>query len=293
MIEVFNLGPFLIPTRPLVLLLCLFVAFWSASRLGNKFNLDKVRVKQAAEYTAWFGVLGARLGFVALNWSAYRATPWTMLYFWQPGYLYLGGLIFGGAFMLWRGMNYIPNKRRLFLGVLVGSYLLAGTLYIVAIGSLELLRQPGVPGAGDIAPDIRLQNLSGASVRLSDLAGRGIVLNLWATWCPPCRREMPMLDEFHENYRSAGLSVVGLAIDEPADQVRRFVESIGVSYPVWVDAPQAMSGFDRSQEIFSRYGGVGLPMTIFIDRVGVIRRVYVGELSRGFLQNQADIILSR
>ena len=177
MIEVFNLGPFLIPTRPLVLLLCLFVAFWSASRLGNKFNLDKVRVKQAAEYTAWFGVLGARLGFVALNWSAYRATPWTMLYFWQPGYLYLGGLIFGGAFMLWRGMNYIPNKRRLFLGVLVGSYLLAGTLYIVAIGSLELLRQPGVPGAGDIAPDFELPAARGdARARLSSMRGRPVAL---------------------------------------------------------------------------------------------------------------------
>jgi peroxiredoxin len=102
-----------------------------------------------------------------------------------------------------------------------------------------------------------------------------------------------MLDEFHDNYQNAGLSVVGLAIDEPADQVRRFTEAIGVSYPIWVDAPRTMPGYDRSQEIFSRFGGVGLPMTIFIDRAGVIRRVYVGELSRGFLQSQADIILSR
>lgn len=293
MIEAFNLGPFLIPTRPLVLLLCIFVAIWSASRLGKKFNLDKVRVRRAAEYAAWTGMLGGRLGFVALNWSAYRAAPWTILYVWQPGYLYLGGLISGGTFILWQGINYIPEKRRLFLGVVAGSYLLAGALYIAAIGSLELLRQPGVPGAGDIAPEINLQNLFGARVRLSDLAGRGVILNIWATWCPPCRREMPLLDEFHKNRQSEGLSVVGLDLDEPAEKVRRFVDSIGVSYPIWVDAPRNTPGFDHSREIFARFGGVGVPMTIFIDREGVIRRVYVGELSRGFLQSQADIILSR
>ena len=256
-------------------------------------GLDKARLKRVAENTAWIGILGARMGFVAVNWGAYRSAPWTMLYVWQPGYLYLGALISGSAYVLWQGLVYMPGKQRLFMTVLASSYLLAGTLYFAAIGSLELLRQPGVPGIGNQAPDIRFQDLSGSPVRLSDLEGRGIVLNFWATWCPPCRREMPMLDQFDANYRSQGLSVIGLAIDEAPDQVRRFVESIGVTYPIWVDAPRSESGFDRSQEVFERYGGVGLPMTVFIDRVGIIRRIYVGELSRGFLQSQADIILVR
>jgi thiol-disulfide isomerase/thioredoxin len=292
MIEAFNLGPFLIPTRPLLLLLCLVIAIWSAGHLGIKFGLDKARIKRAAENTAWIGILGARLGFVAVNWSAYRSAPWTTLYVWQPGYLYLGALISGSAYVLWQGLVYSPGKQRLFITVLASSYLLAGTLYFTAIGSLELLRQPDVPGSGNLAPDIRFKDLSGTPVRLSDLKGRGIVLNFWATWCPPCRREMPMLDEFHANYRSKGLSVIGLAIDEPPGQVRRFVESIGVSYPIWVDAPRSQQEFDRSQEVFAHYGGVGLPMTIFIDRKGIIRRIYVGELSRGFLHSQADTILA-
>ena len=293
MIEAFNLGPLLIPTRPLLLLLCLVIAIWSASRLGEKFGLDKARLKRAAEYTAWVGIFGARLGFVAVNWSAYRPAPWTILYLWQPGYLYLGGLIFGSACVLWQGLIYLPAKQKTFVTVLAASYLLAGTLFFAAIGSLELLRKPDVPGSGNLAPDIRFQDLSGTPVRLSDLAGRGIVLNFWATWCPPCRREMPMLDEFHANYHSQGLSVIGLAIDEPSGQVQRFIESIGVSYPIWVDASRSEPGFDRSQEVFTRYGGVGLPMTVFIDRAGIIRRIYVGELSRGFLQSQADTILAR
>lgn len=293
MIEAFNLGPFLVPTRPFLLLLCVVFAIWCASRLAKKFDLDQADVKRAAEYTAWTGVLGARLGFAAVNWAAYRSAPWTILYLWQPGYLYLGGLLFGTACILWQSLTRFPEKRRIFTAVITGSYLLAGSLYFGAIGSLDLLRQPNIPGNGNPAPDIRFQDLSGAPVRLSDLAGRAIVLNFWATWCPPCRREMPMLDEFHANYRGKGLSVIGLAIDEPPGQVRRFVESIGVTYPIWVDAPRSESGFDYSQEVFTRYGGVGLPMTVFIDRAGVIRRIYVGELSRGFLHSQARVILAR
>ena len=99
----------------------------------------------------------------------------------------------------------------------------------------------------------------------------------------PYRREMPLLDDIQKIYQDKGISVVGVAIDEPAGQVRSYVESVGVSYPVWVDVSISTPGFDRTQEIFSRFGGVGLPTTIFIDRSGTIQKVYVGELSRGFL----------
>ena len=112
MIEAFNFGPILIPTRPLILVLSLFFAIWLATRLARRFDLEKSQVKRVAEYIAWIGVLGARLGFVAVNWSAYRAAPWTALYFWQPGYLYLGGLVFGGCGTLVLGQKYFPAKRK-------------------------------------------------------------------------------------------------------------------------------------------------------------------------------------
>jgi thiol-disulfide isomerase/thioredoxin len=291
MIEAFNFGPFLIPTRPLVLLLSLFFAIWLATRLARRFDLETSRVRLIAEYTAWVGVLGARLGFVAVNWGAYRATPWTALYFWQPGYLYLGGLVFGSCGALLLGQKYFPAKRRALFGALGGGYLVGILLYLTALQSLELFRQPDVFGSGNTVSDFKLHNLSGAGVNLSDFAGRGIVLNFWATWCPPCRREMPLLDDIQKVYRNKGISIVGVAIDEPAGQVRSYVESIGVSYPVWVDVSTSTPGFDRTQEIFSRFGGVGLPTTIFIDRSGTIQKVYVGELSRGFLQSQVEKML--
>ncbi len=293
MIEAFNFGPFLIPTRPLILVLSLFFAIWLATRLAQRFDLEKSQVKRVAEYIAWIGVLGARLGFVAVNWSAYRAAPWTALYFWQPGYLYLGGLIFGSCGALVLGQKYFPAKRRALFTVLGSSYLVAILLYFSGLNSLEFLRQPGVYSAGSPVPDFKLRSLSGASVKLSDLAGQGIVLNFWATWCPPCRREMPLLDDIQKIYQARGISVVGVAIDEPPGQVKSYVESVAGSYPIWVDASPPAPGFDQSQDIFTRFGGVGLPTTIFIDRNGVIQKVYVGELSRGFLQSQIDKILSR
>ena len=291
MIEAFNLGPFLIPTRPFILVLSLFFAIWFSNWLGGKFLLDKNQVKHVAEYIAWSGLLGARLGFVVLNWNAYRAAPWTALYVWQPGYLYFSGVLAGAAYALWQVIKKSPELRRSFLTVLAGGYLAAGLVFTTAILSTEFLKQPGIPGTGDSAPDFKLQNLSAETVQLSDLAGRAVILNFWATWCPPCRREMPLLDELQKAYGEKGLSVIGLDINESPELVKSYVNAVDVSYPIWVDAPPGTPGFDSTQEIFSRFGGVGLPSTLFIDRAGVIRRIYVGELSRGFLQNQAENIL--
>ena len=102
---------------------------------------------------------------------------------------------------------------------------------------------------------------------------------------------MPLLDDIQKIYQDKGISVVGVAIDEPARQVGSYVASIGVSYPAWVDVSTSTPGFDRTQEIISRFDGVGLPTTIFIDRSGTIQKVYVGELSRGFLQSQVEKML--
>ena len=293
MIEAFSLGPLLIPTRPLILVLCLLFAIWLSGWLATRYQIDKSQAKAGVEYIAWFALLGARLGFVILNWGAYQATPWTPFYLWQPGYLYQTGLLFGAGYLLWHIYNCSPRLRKPFLRLLVGSYVAAGILFTSAIYSLDLLRQPGVPGIGDRAPDFKLQNLSGDTVTLSSLAGRAVILNFWATWCPPCRREMPLLDQIQKKYGNKGLTVVGLDVDEPLELVRSYISSVNVSYPIWVDAPRGTRGYDRTQAIFSRFGGVGFPSTIFIDRAGIIQKIYIGELSQGFLQYQTENILRR
>lgn len=291
-IEAFSLGPLLIPVKPLTLILGLLFAIWLSVRLGDRFHLEKVRVKRIAEYSAWFGLLGARLSFVVMNWDAYRSEPWTALFFWQPGYLFPGGLLTGFAYAIWRVADVSSELRRHVFISLAGAYLVAGLLFSALLLSTGFFQKPGVAGVGDVISEFTLQNLAGETVRFSDLEGRAVILNFWATWCPPCRREMPLLDDMQKAYSEKGLSVIGVDVNEPASLVKSYIESIGVSYAVWVDAPDGAQGFDKTQQLFSKFGGVGYPFTLFIDRSGVIRQVYIGELSRGYLHNQIEEILS-
>jgi|FLYL01.1.fsa_nt_gi peroxiredoxin len=126
---------------------------------------------------------------------------------------------------------------------------------------------------GSLAPDFLLESLDGGTLRLSDLRGRPVVLNFWATWCKPCRLEMPRLVEAYERHRDQGLVVVGLNLQEGPAVIRPFAEDYGMDFPIVVD---------RDGDVGDAYrvGGVGtdrgLPTTFFIDRDGVIRSVFTG-----------------
>ncbi len=104
---------------------------------------------------------------------------------------------------------------------------------------------------------------------------------------------MPLLDKIQKKYGNKGLTVVGLDVNEPLELVKSYISSVNVSYPIWVDAPLETPGYDRTQAIFSSFGGVGFPSTIFIDRAGIIQNIYIGELSQGFLQYQTENILGK
>ena len=121
---------------------------------------------------------------------------------------------------------------------------------------------------------------------LSDFADQPVVLNFWATWCPPCRREMPLLNSVHLQFADEGLVVLGIAVAEPATLVRAFRDESGVDYPILVDSEGGTHSSDTSSALLARLGPTGLPTTVFLNTKGVIQRIYVGELSRGFLFDQ-------
>ena len=291
--EGFSVGSLLIPTRPLALILSFLLAIWVSKRVAGRMGLDAPWSQQVAEGCAWAGIIGARLGFVLMTWSAFRAAPWTALYFWQPGYSPYSGLLAGAAYAAWRIWQRPVNERRSYLRVLGGGYAVGAVLAVAVFASMNMFTGSQVLRAGDRVPDFTLANLSGDTVRFSDLEGRAVVLNFWATWCPPCRREMPLLDAIQKEYESRGLSVVGIDVGENADVVRRYVESIGVAYPIWVDAPRGQTGTDSTQGLHARFGGVGLPTTVFVDPEGIVRNRRLGELNRAILQTQAEKLLNR
>lgn len=128
-----------------------------------------------------------------------------------------------------------------------------------------------LPEVGGPAPDFTLVDLEGNAVTLSDLRGRPVVLNFWATWCPPCRLEMPELQETQRDYAEQGVVVLTVNQDESAAQVQSFFDEIGLTL-------QAV--LDDDGDVGIAYGAFYLPSTVFINADGDITAFHRGIISR-------------
>lgn len=289
--EAFAIGGLLIPTRPLGVISSLLVAIWASGWIAARIGLERRMVQGIAESSTWLGLAGARIGFVAMNWDGYRFAPWTMFYLWQPGYSVYAGIATGAVWALFRVLRQPaairPAHARALGGGFSGGALVFGAMFLV----LTLTMGKDTLRRGDPVPDFGLRTLDGEPVRLSSLAGRVVVLNFWATWCPPCRREMPLLDQIQKKYEDRGVVIVGVSLSEPVEIVRPFIDSMGVDYPIWVDGPGSDPNSDLTRDLFARFGGVGLPTTYFIGRDGVLRAIQVGELNRAILQKRIEDLL--
>jgi len=125
---------------------------------------------------------------------------------------------------------------------------------------------------GSLQPDFRLGNTESEIVTPADFTGKTLLINFWATWCAPCRHEMPMLMDLQHEYRAQGLQVVGIALDE-LQNVRSFIQQYGIDYPILVGGADAM-------ETSAAYGNVQgvLPYSVLVDSDGIIRWQYTGEI---------------
>ncbi len=142
----------------------------------------------------------------------------------------------------------------------------------------EALLLPGLAvgaGEGKLAPDFLLGTLEGGELRLSDLRGQAVVLNFWATWCGPCRKEIPQLVAAYDRFRGQGLVVIGVNLQEDAGTVEGYSRDFGMHFPVPID---------RSGAVAREYRLLGVPTTYFIDRDGVVLSVYTGP----FLEEAGD-----
>ena len=126
---------------------------------------------------------------------------------------------------------------------------------------------------GNTRPDFTLQDTGNKPHSIKKHNGKVIVLNFWATWCPPCRREIPALIELQDKYREQGVALLGVAIDE-AQSVIDFVDPMGINYPVLI---AELEGIALTQTYGNHLGG--LPYTVIIDRTGVIRHALMKELT--------------
>jgi cytochrome c biogenesis protein CcmG/thiol:disulfide interchange protein DsbE len=122
---------------------------------------------------------------------------------------------------------------------------------------------------GNQAPDIDAIGIDGQPVRLADFRGRPVIVNFWASWCGPCRDEMPLLRDELAKHAADGLAIVGVIFKDSADPAREFADSFGATWP---------SATDPDGSIAKAYRMVAPPQSYFIDRSGVLRSIHIGEL---------------
>jgi DsbE subfamily thiol:disulfide oxidoreductase len=135
---------------------------------------------------------------------------------------------------------------------------------------------------GQPAPDFRLTLLDGSSLTLQDLRGQVVVVNFWASWCPPCKDEMPDLQESWEAYGDRGVSFVGVAYQDERPAVEAALAEFGTTYPVGMDAGDRVAGL---------YGITGIPETFIVDQQGRVSYVHVGPLTAEMLSVELDALL--
>ncbi len=159
-----------------------------------------------------------------------------------------------------------------------------GALVLLALG-VGLTRDPSrivSPLVGRAAPDFRIQALDGRWVRLADYLGHPVVLNFWASWCPPCRDEAPLLADAAATYGPNGLVVLGVVFQDSPDAARAFMAGFGQRYPGLID-PGGRTALD--------YGVGGIPETFFIGRDGTIVAKQIGPVTDSSLRADIDAIL--
>lgn len=209
------------------------------------------------------GLVGARLGFVLRAWPDYAAEPAAILMIGDGGYWLPAGIVAAIGFGVWRTRREPVVRKPLALAAVVGL------LAWVALGSgLRQWQRDTLP-----IPEVPLARFDGGAVQLPDFKGRPLVVNLWATWCPPCRREMPALIAAQAAHPDVQFVFVNQG--EDADTIGRFLQASGHAL-----APVLL---DRDQQVAARIQTRGLPTTLFYAADGRLAAAHMGPLTRASL----------
>ncbi len=146
--------------------------------------------------------------------------------------------------------------------MIIRKFLAGLALTVLAMSSLAASDLTGKP-----APDFALKSSTGANLRLSEYRGDVVMINFWATWCGPCRQEMPLLDQLYSRYQRVGFSLLGVNIDDDSSRAMDMIRELGVSFPVL---------FDARKEVSKLYDVDAMPVTVLVDREGNVRHVHKG-----------------
>ncbi len=258
------IGPFVLSAERFAALLALGAFVLVAEIVGRRLKLE------ALTGWAWnavtLGLLAARLGFVATHLGTFAAEPLSVLFIWQGGFAAWAGV----AAVVVYALIVFRERRRVLRWALAPA--LAA---VVAWGGFQGVNALTRPAAPLTLFETQLLTLEGAPLVPADLKGRPVVVNLWATWCGPCRRELPLLASVAADEPEAVFLFVSQG--ESAAQVERYLAEQGLELELVALDPTGVLGVAARSR--------GLPTTLFFDREGVVAGRSLGELSRARLQD--------
>ncbi|NLB56888.1 MAG: TlpA family protein disulfide reductase [Gammaproteobacteria bacterium] len=257
-----SLGPF--PISAVIVALSL-LAGWLLVRAWARRLPDSPHKVAGARFidAALVGLLAARLGFVVGWWPEYVAAPMSIIAIGDGGFLWWVGLPAAVAFAWWRSAGARPLRRPVLAGIATGML-----AWLAFTGSLALLQRSAPP-----LPELALATLDGSPATLHDHAGQPIVLNLWATWCPPCRREMPVLEDAQQRY--PGVAFVLVNQGEGRAEIDAFLQEQSLALEHVLLDPNSQTMRDT--------GARALPTTLFFSADGRLVDTHMGELTRASL----------
>lgn len=249
-----TLGPLIFAADRFAAIAAAGVFYLIASLLSRR--LDR-RLEAWAGYAMLAGLITARAGHVLLNASSFADEPWRALAIWQGGFS-----IPAAAVGIALASALFAVNARFLAGA--GAALMAGSL--VGVSVLQLTRAT----YGQAAPETRMHSLSGETVSLSAFTGSPMVINLWASWCPPCRREMPMLAKVAAE--RSEVSFIFVNQGESIPTIARYLARDRLTLSNVL--------LDRTMALPRHYGTPGLPVTLFLRADGTLASLHIGEISR-------------
>ncbi len=251
--------------------------------LGKRRHVEDGVLGGLVERMFFVGVIGARIAYVAEHFSAYGSHRLSAFYIWQSGYAPWAGFAAGAMYLGWVAWRRrIPLTQTGLIGIIS---LPMAFFYWLVLTTLGQFAPADRLHPGSALPNLLFANLNGQQVDLAELRGRPAVINIWATWCLPCREEMPLLSRTFGKLRAGSFALVGVDLAEPARRVKRFLYQTPIRYPVWVDPSTVIGQKVRSPStnLFDRAGGFAVPTTLFVNGKGVIKSIYVGKLTAAIL----------
>lgn len=140
-------------------------------------------------------------------------------------------------------------------------------LYTIGLAALLVGRSAVADIDTGAAPDFTLKSSSGENLRLSEFRGEVVMINFWASWCGPCRQEMPLLDELYSQYKPMGFTILGVNVEEDSTKAKQLLNDSPVNFPVV---------FDNQSAVSKLYNVVAMPSTVLVDRDGNVRYLHQG-----------------